>query len=120
MPTWPNVGYACIAGAAGIGCPQFFSDTVNFDANLSRLSADTWAVGNNADGVGNVNGKMAMKAVETTSVAVSALPAAAAGNKGWVQSVSDSTAVAVEGQTCVGGSSNTALAFSNGMVWKCF
>lgn len=53
-------------------------------------------------------------------VTVGALPAAAAGNKGQMISVSDSTAVAAEGQTCVGGSTNTALAFSNGTAWKCF
>ncbi len=53
-------------------------------------------------------------------VLVGALPGAAAGNKGQMISVSDSTAVAAEGQTCVGGSTNTALAFSNGVAWKCF
>jgi hypothetical protein len=51
---------------------------------------------------------------------VGALPAAVAGNKGQVRTVSDSSAVTIEGQTCVGGSTNTALAFSNGVVWKCF
>jgi hypothetical protein len=51
---------------------------------------------------------------------VANLPAAAAGNAGTFMRVSDSTAIASEGQTCVGGSSNTALAFSNGTVWKCF
>ena len=35
----------------------------------------------------------------------------------WVR---DSTTVAVEGQTCVGGSGSTAFAISNGSVWKCF
>jgi len=54
------------------------------------------------------------------TVTVGALPAAAAGNKGQVRTVSDSTAVTTEGQTCVGSSTNTALAFSNGVVWKCF
>lgn len=34
--------------------------------------------------------------------------------------VSDSTTISAEGQTCVGGSSTKALAFSNGSVWKCF
>jgi hypothetical protein len=34
--------------------------------------------------------------------------------------VSDSTTIAIEGQTCVGGSSSKALAFSNGTIWKCF
>jgi hypothetical protein len=51
---------------------------------------------------------------------VASLPAAAAGNKGWQIAVSDSTTVAVEGQTCVGSGTVTALAFSNGTVWKCF
>lgn len=54
------------------------------------------------------------------STVVASLPAAAAGNKGQMISVSDSTAVSAEGQTCVGSGAVTALAFSNGTVWKCF
>lgn len=50
---------------------------------------------------------------------VSALPSAAS-STGAVAYVTDSTAVASEGQTCVGSSTNKALAFSNGTVWKCF
>jgi len=57
-------------------------------------------------------------ALGTTTVG--ALPAAAAGNAGQIIKVSDSTSIASEGQTCVGSSTNTALAFSNGSVWKCF
>ena len=55
----------------------------------------------------------------TLTTTVGALPSAAS-NAGAMIAVSDSTAVAAEGQTCVGGSSNTALAFSNGVIWKCF
>lgn len=51
---------------------------------------------------------------------VASLPAAAAGNAGQIIEVTDSTAVAAEGQTCAGSSTNPALAFSNGTVWKCF
>jgi hypothetical protein len=58
--------------------------------------------------------------VSVVSATVASLPAAAAGNKGQMRVVSDSTAVASEGQTCVGSSSTTALAFSNGSIWKCF
>jgi hypothetical protein len=47
------------------------------------------------------------------------LPAAAA-NAGNMLSVSDSTAIATEGQTCAGGGTTLALAFSNGTQWKCF
>lgn len=58
--------------------------------------------------------------VTATNVTVAALPAAAAGNKGQVRIVSDSTAIAAEGQVCAGGGAVTALAFSTGAAWKCF
>jgi hypothetical protein len=53
-------------------------------------------------------------------IAVSQLPAAAADNAGQMRRVTDSTAISSEGQTCAGGGSAAALAFSNGTVWKCF
>jgi hypothetical protein len=34
--------------------------------------------------------------------------------------VTDSTTIITEGQTCAGSGAVTALAFSNGTVWKCF
>jgi hypothetical protein len=55
-----------------------------------------------------------------TPVTVESLPAAATGNAGQMRVVNDSTAVKSEGQPCAGSSTNTALAFSNGSVWKCF
>jgi hypothetical protein len=61
-------------------------------------------------GAGNLN-------LSTTTV--SGLPTASS-NPHQLMMVSDSTAISAEGQTCVGGSSGTALAFSNGVVWKCF
>ena len=54
-----------------------------------------------------------------TSVAVGALPSAAT-YAGGLLTVNDSTAIATEGQTCAGGGTVRALAFSNGTVWKCF
>lgn len=53
-------------------------------------------------------------------ILVSALPAAGAGNAGQWRTVTNSTAIATEGQTCDGGGSVTAAALSNGTVWKCF
>lgn len=50
---------------------------------------------------------------------VAALPAPST-NTGIVFYVNDSTAVVVEGQTCVGGGTAQALAVWNGTVWKCF
>ncbi len=51
---------------------------------------------------------------------VANLPTAAAANAGMMMKVTDSTAISAEGQTCVGSGSAVALAFSNGVVWKCF
>jgi hypothetical protein len=50
---------------------------------------------------------------------VASLPAAST-VPGSVAYVTDSTSISAEGQTCAGSSSNKALAFSNGTVWKCF
>jgi hypothetical protein len=50
---------------------------------------------------------------------VGSLPSASA-YAGKTFSVSDSTSIATEGQTCVGGSSTSAVAVSNGTIWKCF
>jgi hypothetical protein len=57
--------------------------------------------------------------VVPTPTTVANLPAAAS-NTFKIRTVYDSTAVTSEGQTCVGGGSNAALAFSNGTLWKCF
>jgi len=59
-------------------------------------------------------------ALQYGPVTLASLGAAAAGNKGQTAVLSDSTAVASEGQTCVGSSTNAAIAFSNGTIWKCF
>lgn len=72
-------------------------------------------------GVVTVNTVLASStALRVTAITVASLPAAAAGNAGQMRIVSDSTAIAAEGQTCVGGGAVTALAFSNGSVQKCF
>jgi hypothetical protein len=57
---------------------------------------------------------------EAPPISVSQLPPASAGNAGEMRRVSDSTTITSEGQSCVGSGKGTALAFSNGTVWKCF
>lgn len=57
--------------------------------------------------------------LEPSSLTVGSLPRAST-STGQVFTVTDSTAVTTEGQPCAGGSSNKALAFSNGTNWKCF
>ena len=53
------------------------------------------------------------------SFAVSGLPSASS-HPGLVAHVTDSTSIVTEGQSCTGGGSNHALAFSTGSKWKCF
>jgi hypothetical protein len=53
------------------------------------------------------------------ALTVSTLPSAAE-NPGAMFRVTDSTSISHEGQTCTGGGSHVALAFSNGSAWKCF
>jgi hypothetical protein len=107
--------------------PETGSDTDTNRAAAGIVCAGTGAASPDCTGgfkattfqvTGGTTPTAGMTALGTTTVG--ALPAAAAGNVGQVIKVSDSTAVAAEGQTCVGSSTNTALAFSNGTVWKCF
>jgi len=53
------------------------------------------------------------------ALTVSILPSASS-VPGGIFYVTDSTAITSEGQTCTGGSSTKALAFSTGSGWKCF
>lgn len=61
----------------------------------------------------------ASKSLAPGTSTVASLPAASS-SAGQMFVVTDSTAVSAEGQTCVGSSTNKALAFSNGTAWKCF
>jgi hypothetical protein len=51
---------------------------------------------------------------------VSGLETAGPANAGAIAKVTDSTTISTEGQTCAGGGSTVALAFSDGSNWKCF
>lgn len=70
----------------------------------------------NQDSLGNF---LATSVAPGVGILVGALPSAAA-NAGKMIYVTDSTAIAAEGQACTGSSTNKALAFSNGTGWKCF
>ena len=53
-------------------------------------------------------------------VTVANLPACVAAQNGLNQIATDSTTVVTEGQTCVGGSSHSALAVCITTTWQCF
>jgi hypothetical protein len=100
-----------------------------WDSSTYGKSCLLCAANNNAAfplGIGDPNPQSGAKlsvsggAYESVGILVGSLPAAAAGNAGQFRSVSDSTSITAEGQACVGGSTHTALAFSDGTVWKCF
>jgi len=107
-------------------CGQFWTGSV------SQADCWTWtdviANGTNGDtqfqlikGLDSSTGAASVKipGLAVTPIAVSALPTAST-HAGFTQVVSDSTSIVTEGQTCVGSSGTSALAFSNGTIWKCF
>jgi hypothetical protein len=101
-----------------------FSGVVNADRGIASAGSLPITAGG-ADGnitltPGGSGVISAASFITLHSLTVSALPAPSAGNAGQIARVSDSTAVSTEGQTCMGGSSSTALAFSDGTKWKCF
>jgi hypothetical protein len=83
------------------------------------LLTTAFSTGNVVKGITSTTGNFSVSTI-VTPIAVASLPAAAAGNAGQWRTVNDSTAIAAEGQTCAGGGTLTAAAFSNGTVWKCF
>jgi hypothetical protein len=106
---------ACVPGTSGAFCSTEGTAPTGA-ASVDMLYANAanhclTAINNNVD-VGCV--------VTSQALTVSGLGAAAAGNKGFIKVVSDSTTVSAEGQTCVGSSTHAALAFSDGVSWKCF
>jgi len=106
----PNVPIASITSSVG---QNIF--TGRFDGGIyDKNAANQYFISTlGPGGAGNIN------AMQLGSTIVSNLPSASS-SPGMMVFVSDSTAVSTEGQSCKGGSSNKALAFSNGSVWKCF
>jgi hypothetical protein len=78
-------------------------------------ASGVWTLGAKNSVIANYNMTPLFPGAKT----VGSLPAANE-NIGAIFRVTDSTPITTEGQTCAGGGSNTALAFSNGTVWKCF
>jgi hypothetical protein len=86
------------------------------DASLSRASAGVLQVG---DGAANANGVVSLTRSQHAGVLVAALPAAAAGNAGSIQYVTDANATTI-GSTVAGGGANKVMVWSNGAAWKIF
>ena len=81
------------------------------DVNTTNLSAPSIIGSQYPNQVNLTGGKFT-----TTTVAALGLTGGGVG----VQMVSDSTGISTQGQTCVGGSTTTALAVYDGTAWRCF
>lgn len=77
----------------------------------------TMKIAGNSVSVPGVSGSMTVLGGD--GVAVETLPPASDA-VGQAYHVSDSTTITTEGETCAGGGTSHALAFSNGVTWKCF
>jgi hypothetical protein len=135
-----SAAYIVLRGAGGAsafaglsrGQSQFavFSDyKIGFlsgtNVNATTTSADT-AIARNAAGVLEINNGTAgtyrdliLRRSQHNGVTVSALPAAAAGNAGSIQYVTDANATTI-GSTVVGGGANKVMVWSDGAAWKIF
>jgi hypothetical protein len=111
-----------IGSAPNFGSGGFqFSSTASagsglYDLSLSRASAGVLQVG---DGGSNANGQVSATRVLHAGVLVAALPAAAAGNAGSIQYVTDANATTI-GSTVAGGGANKVMVWSDGAAWKIF
>ncbi len=116
-PTNENTG-----GSPGAETPTnlfgvHIADMLDKGTNTAALQIDSQTTGGLAINV--AGGNSVFPSISITPVAVASLPSASANAYMW-RTVSDSTTISAEGQTCVGSGSVKAAAFSNGSAWKCF
>lgn len=116
-----NVYHCNVSSCAGTNSAQVGITTTSFadstGANVgARLGPTFGASGLSTVDATGLYGPQVAFSVPTTVTGLGS----AATNLNSMRVVTDSTAISAEGQTCVGSSTNTALAFSNGTIWKCF
>ncbi len=123
---WWKDGSPSQAAAFGLAIPGRANgnDGCTFIFNSGTWSKRSCSLAEGGFAFYNTTGKQVSEVDNSGGVtpgasAVSALPTASS-SAGKFFVVTDSTSVSSEGQRCVGGASETALAFSNGSVWKCF
>lgn len=123
---WWKDGGPSHAAAFGMAIPGSANgnDGCTFIFNLGTWSKRSCSLAEGGFAFYNTSGNKVSQVDNSGGVApgtstVSALPVASS-SAGKFFVVTDSTLVSSEGQRCVGGGGETALAFSNGSVWKCF
>jgi len=97
-----------------------WSSTTNYfgtaDLGLARNAAGVLEIDS---GTAGQYRDLLLRRSQHSGVAVSALPAAAAGNAGSIQYVTDANATTI-GSTVAGGGSNKVMVWSDGTNWKIF
>jgi len=104
---------------ASNGLIRFSSDTTFYgtkDTGLARNAAGILEVDS---GTAVQYRDLILRRSQHSGVAVSALPAAAAGNAGSIQYVTDANATTI-GSTVAGGGANKVMVWSDGTAWKIF
>ena len=112
-----TVANYCLAYNGGDAFPSGVAFINYLTSVHSMLTVDALSIRGPTD----YTGTFLYPALSLGAQKISNLPVASS-VPGSIAFVEDSTAVSPpnEGQTCAGGSSHNALAFSNGSVWKCF
>jgi len=114
-------GYA-IFGNSLLTCSDITTRTLSYTYSSSVYGCGQQPPATDASGGGPAgisSDKVWAQRFKLGGTVVGSLPSASA-NAGMMMYVTDSTAISTEGQTCTGGSSNGAIAISNGTAWKCF
>jgi hypothetical protein len=114
-PVWDvTIDSVGVDTSSWLGAVTFSSSSQpTYQSYMAGVSSD------NNNGVSVTGALTASGGVDPGVSTVAALPSASS-SAGKMRRVSDSTTISAEGQTCTGGGTATALAFSNGSVWKCF
>jgi hypothetical protein len=94
---------------------------LNRGASVQCTFNDTGLAGDSTSPpANNATGSLQAKLISLGSGFTFATLPSASANPGMMAYITDSTSIGTEGQNCAGSSTNKALAFSNGSVWKCF
>jgi hypothetical protein len=104
------------AGASG----TILNSSPQLDNGVTTVATLTYAGTGGISSAGGFTSTMSGTGLLSPSPGTLSSLGAASSHTGGIAVISDSTTISTEGQTCAGGGTGYALAFSTGSVWKCF
>jgi hypothetical protein len=111
-----NAGGITDISSEGVNAVRINSDS---GGTAGTTGLEVWSGGGAPAKIASITPTGTAGQLTLVGTTVASLPSAAS-NPGAILTVTDSTTISAEGQTCTGGSNVKALAFSNGAQWKCF